>query len=92
MNFCCINVQSGSVKVSWVTLDIHFSRALAKIIHPVWKIQLSPHVRESGFRNPENDCLWNPESWALESRTELKDSGMPLMIGIRNPCSTDQES
>lgn len=32
MNFCCINMQSDSVKVSWVTLDIHFSRALAKII------------------------------------------------------------
>lgn len=32
MNFCCIDMQSDSVKVSWVTLDIHFSRALAKII------------------------------------------------------------
>ena len=28
---------------------------------------LSPHVRESGFRNPGILCLWNPESWALES-------------------------
>ena len=28
---------------------------------------LSPHVRESGFRNPGIFCLWNPESWALES-------------------------
>ena len=27
----------------------------------------SPHVRESGFRNPGIFCLWNPESWALES-------------------------
>ena len=28
---------------------------------------VSPHVRESGFRNPGIFCLWNPESWALES-------------------------
>ena len=27
----------------------------------------SSHVRESGFRNPGIFCLWNPESWALES-------------------------
>ena len=27
----------------------------------------SPHVRESGFRNPGIFCSWNPESWALES-------------------------
>ena len=32
----------------------------------------SPHVRVSGFRNLENFCLWNPESRALESKTELK--------------------
>jgi len=35
-----------------------------------------PHVRESGFRNPANFCLWNPESWALESGIQLKDSGI----------------
>ena len=30
-------------------------------------VNKSPHVRESGFRNPGIFCLWNPESWALES-------------------------
>ena len=30
-------------------------------------IEISPHVRESGFRNPGIFCLWNSESWALES-------------------------
>ena len=34
---------------------------------------LSPHVRESGFRNPGIFCLWNPES------------GILLKIGIQNP-------
>ena len=48
---------------------------------------LSPHVREYGFRNKRN---LNPESWALESRIQLKKSGIPLTIGfywknIRNP-------
>ena len=30
-------------------------------------LDVSPHVTESGFRNPGIFCLWNPESWALES-------------------------
>ena len=33
----------------------------------------SPHVRESGFRNPGIFCLWNPESRALESRNPTRD-------------------
>ena len=50
----------------------------------------SPHVRDSGFRNPGNVCLWNPESWVLESGIQLKVSGIPLTIGIQNPSSTDK--
>ena len=53
----------------------------------------SPHVRKSGFQNPgkflawnyrirEKYCLWYLESWALESGIKLKESGMPLQIGI----------
>ena len=53
---------------------------------------MSPHGRESGFVNPRNFCLWNPESWALESRLQFKEFGIPLTIGIRNPSSTDKES
>ena len=52
----------------------------------------SPHVRKSGFRNPRHFCLlnWlrNVESWALESGIQLKESGIPLTIGILNPSST----
>ena len=36
--------------------------------------------------------LWNPESWALENGIQLKESGIPLTTGIRNPNSTDKES
>ena len=31
--------------------------------------------------------LWNLESWALESGIQLKESGIPLTIGIWNPYS-----
>ena len=50
----------------------------------------SPHVGESGFLNSEKFCLWNAESWALESGIQLKESGIPLTIGIQNPSSTDK--
>ena len=54
-------------------------------------MDLSPHVRESGFRNPRNFCSWNLESWALQTVIQLKESGIPLPIGIQNPSSTDKE-
>ena len=31
------------------------------------------------------------ESWNLESAIQLKDSGIPLMIGIQNPSSIDKD-
>ena len=46
---------------------------------------MSPHVWKSGFWNKGNFCLWNPESWAFKSRKQLKESRIPLTIGIRNP-------
>ena len=58
-------------------------------------------VREPGFRNPGNFCLWNPESskcllWnpefcSLESGMQLKESGIPPTIGIQNPSSTEKD-
>ena len=49
---------------------------------------------ESGFRNPGNFCLWDPESGRMGFgiQKHLKESGIPLTNGIRNPCSTDKES
>jgi len=47
------------------------------------------HAMESGFWNPVNFFLWNLESWVLESGIQLKESGIPLTIGIQNPSSTD---
>ena len=44
---------------------------------------LSPHARKSGFWNTRNFCSWNLESWALESETQLKESGIPLTNEIQ---------
>ena len=33
--------------------------------------------------------MWNPESWALKSGIQLKESRIPLTIGIQNPSSTE---
>ena len=42
--------------------------------------------------NPESGkiCLWNPESWVLESGIQLKESGIPQIFWIRNPISIDK--
>ena len=58
-----------------------------------------PHVRDTTIRdilaceirNPGKFCKWNPEPWALESGIQLKQSGIPLTIGIQNPSSTDKD-
>jgi len=60
----------------------------------------SLHLRGSGIREisacgtseSSKFLLRNPESWALEYRIQLKESGIPLTIAIRKPYSTDQES
>ena len=51
---------------------------------------MSSHVRESGLRSPGKFCLWNPESWVLDSGIQLKESGIPLKIGIQNSSSRDK--
>ena len=44
----------------------------------------SPLVRLSGFRNLGSFCFWNPQSWPLKSRIQLKECWIPLTIGLRN--------
>ena len=38
---------------------------------------------ESGIQ--EKYSYWNPECWALESEIQVKESGVPVTIGIQNP-------
>ena len=48
-----------------------------------------------GIWNPGKFCLWNPESWGLESRIQLHESGIPqYSINDWNPeskSSTDKD-
>ena len=41
-----------------------------------------------GIQNLRKFCLWDLESRAVESEIQLKESGIPLTIGIQNPSST----
>ena len=41
---------------------------------------------EAGIR--EKVYLWNPESWDLESEIQLKETGIPVTIGIHNSAFT----
>ena len=47
----------------------------------------NPFPRKRLLRRP----VRNPESWVLESRIQLKESGIPLTIGIQSPTSTDKD-
>ena len=54
----------------------------------IWKIVSKSllHVRESGLWNLGNFCLWNPELSRIllvGSRIQLKESGIPLAIGVQ---------
>ena len=87
-----IKVSKKEMPESKCSKIIHFlSKFLLKIFRPIniinseWqmtftccqkKTESTLHVRES--RTGENFCLWNPESWALESGIQLKESRIPL--------------
>ena len=48
-------------------------------------------IPESGkFLFVESGIRENQESWVLESGIELRESGIPVTIGIQNPSSTDK--
>ena len=58
-------------------------------------------MSEAGFWNKGNFCLWNPESWkvclrnpescALEPWIQLKETWIPLKIGIQKPSFSDKD-
>ena len=68
---------------SFLGLQIAFKVWIPPLPPPPRPVLLtSLHVRKSRFQNQGNFCLWNPEYWALQSGTHLKDSGIPLKIGM----------
>ena len=46
----------------WMTFAIP-ENVLARTVLFLEKHAVSPDVKESGFRNPGNFYIWNPESW-----------------------------
>ena len=85
--------------VRGVKIDFHLRRR-EKTFIDLPKIQRNPLLSKwfisytapcNGIRNLGTICMWNPESWALESGVQLKESGLPLAIGIENPSSTDKD-
>ena len=89
--FCgmlCINKRMFFV---WCSLNLSSSlHFYAPLIHLTYID--SPHsdfgIREifaCAIRNPGKYCLQNPKSWPLEYQIQLKESVIPLTIGIHNP-------
>ena len=79
-----------------LALHSHQNRtALPKAFSLAW------FSRQIRYRNPWNFCPWNwkhrkfcfwhPESWALGSEIQLKESGIPLTIEIQNPTFTEKD-
>ena len=52
----------------------------------------SLHCKEIRIPDPVKFLLVNPESWALESGIQLKESRIQLPVGIWNSSSTDNKS
>ena len=64
-------------------IDIWISKIIEWIDtdHPTWG-NLDAEILDFlfwpfGIRNPGKFCSWNPESWALESKIQLKESRIP---------------
>ena len=72
--FKCTNFKSCVLKIARTRAQFGFFTVCFK--NPNVS---SPHVRESGFRNPGNFYIQNPESWKFL----LVESGI-LGLGIRN--------
>ena len=76
-------------------LPLFITRKYTITIAHFWRFYFTEQHSIYYFRpmqeHPGNFCLWNPESWALESGIQLKESGIPLTIGIQNPSSTDKD-
>ena len=59
-----------------------------------FRVRLDIGIREMfacGIWKHKKFCFWHPESWALGSEVQLKESGIPLTIEIQNPTFTDKD-
>ena len=72
----------------FISLSLSFPGKLRANLITSPKLVSDPFM---GFRKQGKFCSWNQKSLALESGIQLKESGIPLTIGIRNPSSTDKD-
>ena len=59
-----------------------------------FRLRLDIGIREifaCGIWKHRKFCFWHPESWALGSEIQLKESGIPLTIEIQNPTFTEKD-
>ena len=65
--FCSNELKEPSTKLVVISIKVNGATSVGFVfLFPVTKSHTacvaSPHVRESGIRNPANFCCWNPES------------------------------
>ena len=59
-----------------------------------FRVRLDIGIREifaCGIWKHRKFFFWRPESWALGSEIQLKESGIPLTIEIQNPTFTEKD-
>ena len=81
------------VKIVWLLLfDENYPASPSHCFSQLFVSLTHGFAKSVAKWNPGNFCFRNPKSWALKSAIQLKESGIPLQIEIRNPRFTDKES
>ena len=82
--WCQVDLEHSSVVILWSQLECPLNM---EAYSPIIVKKISPKsiffpVRESGFWNPKSRRMfkWNPESWALQSGIQLKESGIQVTL------------
>ena len=74
-----------------ITYDSTLEYSAYRGSHQHWPLLESPAPCKE-FRIPGKFCFWNPESLALESGIQLKESGISVTTEIQIPSTTDKKS
>ena len=84
-----------STKFLWKPKQLKFALdSLRRSRSRGFRLRLDIGIREifaCGICKHKKFCFWNPESWALGSEIQLKESGIPLTIEIQNPTFTEKD-
>jgi len=77
-----ITIITITITISITKFSQNNSRLIQSTIREIFAFEI---------RIPGKFNSWNTESWALESGKQLKESGIPLTIGIQNPSSINKD-